>query len=73
MKNPELGKVITINHTRKGTLTLLITDTSSKTWISGILMNRKPVKGLQGRDKWFQGEEMTVRRSFCNSWKCGKE
>ena len=65
----ETGKVYEVKHARKGKLFLMITDNSDDVWIEGILMNTNPVKGVQGYDKWYNGEEMTVRRSLCSGWK----
>ena len=64
----ELGQVYETTHSRKGTLRLMITDDTDSTWVSGLLMNRQE-KGLQDRPKWVQGEEMTVRRVLCSTWK----
>ena len=64
MANPEVGKTYEVNHARKGEFVLAITAVNDE-WITGNLIEGEP-RYLLDCNKRIKGEELTIRRSFCN-------
>lgn len=60
----EIGKGYSVNHSRKGVFDLKITSFDEE-WATGIIIEGKASAMLPVNEK-FEGEEITVRRSFCH-------
>ena len=57
-----------VNHSRKGTFTLKITNIDD-TWITGTIVEGK-TRAIMSYNEKEIGEKITIRKSFCNFTKC---
>jgi len=64
MIEPEVGVEYEVRHSRKGTFTMLVTDTSDDTWVKGIITTGE-TRTIMSYNSRGPGEEQTVRRTFC--------
>ncbi len=53
---------VNLTHSRKGRFNFQVIDNSDDRWIHGILLSEK-IYGLSS--SWVEGEELTLRKSFC--------
>lgn len=59
----EVGKTYNVNHSRKGKFALQVTSVSEE-WIDGFIVSGM-AKAILPYNEVYEGEKITVRRSFC--------
>lgn len=60
----EIGKVYKCDHCRKGTFGFKVTAIDDE-WVTGIVASGK-ANALYSYNVAYKGDELTVRKSFCN-------
>lgn len=61
--NVEIGKLYTVNHSRKGTFCMRVTGINGE-WITGIVVD-SVAKAIMEYNVKVSGDEITVRDSHC--------
>lgn len=59
----EIGKIYKINHSRKGKFAIQVTRQCDE-WVTGVIIQGMAKAMLDYNEK-YEGEEITVRKSFC--------
>lgn len=67
----EVGKIYRVNSSRKGVFTGIVTQ-ACDTWATVLITSGK-AKAMLDYNERFQGEEVTVRRSWCTFTPAGPD